>query len=76
MSEWIKCSDRLPNGNQDVLLSDGQWFSVGYVSLRRSPPSESDWSPSNVEPTYEGTGWVRFDFKPTHWMPLPAPPAD
>ncbi|AIX48875.1 hypothetical protein PSNIH1_00665 [Pantoea sp. PSNIH1] len=67
--EWIKCSDGYPHIGQEVLI--------------RIPVCEK----FNIENAkYEGDGkflgaW--FDtrgkgrpYKVTHWMPLPAPPAE
>lgn len=61
MSEWIKCSDQMPDLCSDVIVSDGcdigvMWFgSNGWDS----------WHPGNSVPNHV-----------THWMPLPEPPTD
>ena len=55
MSEWIKCSERLPEEKVVVLTWDGYDICTAY----------------RVRDYWNDTiGW------PTHWMPLPAPPAE
>ncbi|QXI30487.1 DUF551 domain-containing protein [Pseudomonas vanderleydeniana] len=64
MSQWIKCSDRLPG---DEL--DGMMVIVAVQHCRRGLIAEADiWR--------KGKRKGSFDFwsKATHWQPLPAPP--
>jgi len=68
MSEWIKCSDRLPEIDIDnwyskiCLVTDGK--DIGLAS-RYKEDEYDDWSSSY----YIGTD-VDIN-KITHWMPLP-----
>lgn len=76
--EWIKCSERLPNDDEDVLIYDYRdGIGIGFYEY------------SNVSGYYEkdgsffitNSGWeVSYDWArhmdPTHWMPLPKPPKE
>lgn len=66
MSNWIKCSDRLPPIHQKVLAyrlgkktNDGPFFAMTCGNEHRS------WRYIDGD---------RCDITPTHWQPLPAPP--
>lgn len=61
---WIKCSERLPEIDEVVL-----WYSseVGRIVGLFEMDKDMDWQ------------WVKDSYKeytPTHWRPLPLPPAD
>jgi len=66
VNEWIKCSDRVPEGKREVMAytnKDGILF--GMYLDRTQPIGE----------------WVSKYFKwsgdyVTHWMPLPDPPKE
>lgn len=62
MSEWIKCSERMPDYFVDVLITDGE-----HVELNWWDGVEWDcWAERNSDMrTYDDV---------THWMPLPEPP--
>ena len=66
--KWIGIKDKLPDDNDlDVIVTDGNSYSVGYYDVRWG------WIPSNL------TSWnsdYEFDFTPTHWMELPEPPQE
>lgn len=68
MSEWIKCSDRMPEVGTKVIAfrkgkkrNDGPFFAKTYNTLGRP------WRFIDGE---------RCDIGVTHWMPLPSPPED
>ena len=67
-SDWIKCSDRLPEEHEDVLvaMNDGKYKSihVGYAY------NGGDWM-------IDGKFWhEEGDPSITHWMPLPDMPKE
>lgn len=75
MSEWIKCSERMPEVWQDVLVCgvhghDGEKsltdFFVGFRG------TSGLWHAVNISGDYE----LELYGEPTHWMPLPEPPND
>lgn len=68
MSEWIRCSERMPEANEDVLVvinpGDYQSIHIGYMY------NEGDWM-------IDGEFWYEEgDPSITHWMPLPEPPKE
>lgn len=76
MSEWIKCSERLPE-NGDLVICTGHIF---------NKPENGQWVECSifddddfyaVGQSDEGESCADFDIHmhpPTHWMPLPEPP--
>ncbi len=64
MSEWIKCSEQMPELGQDVLCIniDGDYETCLYTK---------GWHSGN--PFFASCAG---DFFPTHWMPLPEPPKE
>lgn len=67
-SQWVKCSERLPEAGQCTLLShklNAPNPTVG--TLLRDPP--------NVWWHTENAIWCGLE-SVTHWMPLPAPPKE
>lgn len=64
MTEWIKCSDRLPTDFEHVLVFDEtEGICRGYVW-------NDSWSHHPLG-SYAGDGCL---FHVTHWMPLPEVP--
>ena len=63
MSEWIKCSARMPGDFEDVLVSDGVYVEVMWWDC------DGFWdclAPRNSNIDIDDV---------THWMPLPEPPS-
>ena len=69
---WIPVTERLPNGEEDVLVTDGDACAVGFY--RRDANAwdscEFGWIENRPEPFPQGLGTV------THWMPLPQTPKE
>lgn len=66
---WIPVSERLPDGEEDVLASyehsDGsRSVDIGWFTTLANPREWRHYAAS------------RRDMIPTHWMPLPPPPTD
>ena len=60
--DWIKCSDRLPEGGISVLVH----YKSGNIYTSRAPVIEFDLNKVD--------GAHAISDRPTHWMPLPCPP--
>lgn len=60
MSKWVKCSERMPEELEDVLVSDGRSVEVMYLRLGL-------WYVTSPDSAICGD-------EVTHWMPLPEPP--
>ena len=66
-SEWIKCSERMPEEYKDVLFIKKTWgnnieFKIGDFD------SKMKWWQS-------GSGVIKNEYV-THWMPFPEPPKE
>lgn len=66
MSEWVKCSERMPEEGKDVIVYDdleqvheGCYFQYGDRTV---------WEIPSYNPSYYD------EVNVTHWMPLPEPP--
>lgn len=79
MSEWIKCSERLPDcdGYTKYLAVN----TAGYMAIFNE--LTTTYHPPEVAPIHTLTGWLselgRIDAvigSVTHWQPLPPPPGD
>ncbi len=64
MSEWITCSERMPEYFEAVLLTDGDDSAIGV--MRGDKDGLFDIYP------YDGSSV----FIASHWQPLPEPPKD
>ncbi len=60
MSDWIKCSELMPDDYQDVLVTNGTEIDLQFTV-------KGDW----ILPDF---GYK--DLKISHWMPLPEPPTE
>ena len=60
--EWIKCSDRMPEINIEVLmLTEAGYYFIAEINANK------EWITSEV-------GEVKCGHCVTYWMPLPQPP--
>lgn len=65
MTQWIKCSERLPEVDQEVLgIDDANNYEALLYTWSFMSPGTYFFAASSGE------------FHPTHWMPLPEPPTD
>ncbi|MDV5140811.1 DUF551 domain-containing protein [Chimaeribacter arupi] len=73
MSEWIECSDGLPEDETPVIININGEVRVGVICWEQ-PGWEDAYSPFQYwdDPYNEGQDWDWCDV--THWMPLPEPP--
>lgn len=68
MADWIKCSERMPDINTDVMVTDGR--GVGMAACRRNSLGDK-----HFPVIHSGNDWMTLD-TPTHWQPLPEPPQE
>jgi len=64
MTNWIKCSDRLPDFDKEVLVVMNKEYTLGGVTMAIM---------------LEKIGWWKGGYgiyPPTHWAELPEPPSD
>ena len=64
---WISISDDTPNGDDDVLVSDGWYMAIAHLDRYAYGIK---FLPSNVDVSYDMAS-AGLDFTPTHWAPLP-----
>ena len=62
MGEWIKCSERMPEPYEYVLVTDGEHVEVKWWNGH----IWDCWAPRNSDISYKDVA---------HWMPLPEPPS-
>ncbi|MGL6090841.1 MAG: DUF551 domain-containing protein [Pseudomonas paracarnis] len=86
MSDWIKCSDRLPDSDDAVLVwrKWPDWNCFGaeldiwqsdQYSLAGGDWYQAEESCQHFETCADGPGEVSRPIT-THWQPLPAPPTE
>lgn len=61
---WISCSERMPKGYADVLVTDGEHVEVKW------------WDESGYWNSWTEINSDIFADEITHWMPLPEPPQE
>lgn len=61
---WISCSERMPKGYTDVLVTDGEHVEVKW------------WDESGYWNSWTELNSDIFADEITHWMPLPEPPQE
>jgi hypothetical protein len=76
VSEWIKCSDRLPENEQKILISDGKFVTACTADVTPFWKGRGEFYPDGCE--FGGYEWEwHFELEQiTHWMPLPSPPQE
>lgn len=68
MSEWIKCSERLPEPGLRVLATDGSFVGEAYMS------AAGNWYRYGTPWAVAWKDWSKDNTTVTHWMPLPDAP--
>ena len=71
MSDWIKCSDRLPEHDAQVLVYRGD--SIGDIFLAECLILDGGHKRRWL---YGGTEYFAGHDNITHWTPLPNPPTE
>jgi hypothetical protein len=77
-SGWIKCSDRLPDYNQNVLVCFNTVLGTQQITTAELNHQKRCADPASTDHDdiwYVTVGWGH-KIKPTHWQPLPAPPTE
>lgn len=70
MSEWIKCSDRLPENNMNVIVYDGDdYFFANFEEIK-------DKRLKKRKGYFNICGDEFYVNEITHWMPSPKPPEE
>lgn len=64
--EWISVNDRLPEANERVLATDGEY--IGEAYMQANTEFMRDFG------VYAATWILIYGTNVTHWMPLPEPP--
>lgn len=76
MSDWIKCSERMPDDGQIVAIINaghGEIYEAATVTRSGTHFILMDGLEAS---NYDGGAVVTLSMEATHWMPLPEPPKD
>ena len=80
--EWIKCSEKTPPEKEPVWLFDGKDMWIGSYEYCDDDPGGwfygkgygLTWNQFHGKHELTDNEWDD-DYQPSHWMPLPEPPA-
>lgn len=67
MSEWIPVTERLPEEDVEVLISDNSFFGGALIAVAYWKRGKCEWRDDMSTASKPN---------PTHWMPLPQPPKE
>ena len=71
VQEWVSVKDRLPEEGEDVLLFfGGKYGNMATGFWHGEEKEDCVWWCAYTDDGF----YTDCDYKPTHWMPLPAPP--
>ena len=76
---WIKCSERMPDLYQWVLVTDSPKGTGEPRCINIWRWDGIDWDMLSLDadsPTYSDIIYYMYTDEVTHWMPLPLPPED
>jgi len=71
--EW-RPIEEAPKDGRHMLLYPAVW--IGYWRPGREPGMNAEMSEMAKRGGWTRAGYQDFDWHPTHWCPLPAPPQD
>lgn len=71
MSEWIKCSERLPDDDNFVLVTNGKHTGIGAYLHDDHLEDDERWQDEHFEFINK-----QSKYSVTHWMPLPETPKE
>lgn len=76
LCRWISCEEQMPELGQDALLyfdgdKDPAMIELGYVSFQ----TIGEYTGCDDDPWLGLDANAAYGARPSHWMPLPEPPA-
>jgi len=66
ITDWIPCSERMPELNQEVLIFDKNWEVIEFAKLEKNTNEQQGWSNGRED-------LLELEAV-THWQPLPKKP--